>query len=193
MGPSTSASAMHFKKAKGGGPGARGKGALLLLLTLCALLFAPLSQAELIDRVVAFVDDRAITLSELRETFEKTGKIQPGSSMGEVLNTMINRMLLVSEAKRLKMEAGTDDELLKEYIELKVKALIRLKEEELEDFYRKNEQEFKGAPYETVRTRIEEYLTEKEVNRLLKQHIAELKAKAYVKIVMEELVQEHRP
>ncbi|MCL5023831.1 MAG: hypothetical protein M1497_10780 [Nitrospirae bacterium] len=157
----------------------------MVLLALHALLFT-VGHAELIDRVVACVNDRAITLSELRENYEKTKKIEPDITMAEVLNTMINRLLLLNDARRLKIDAKNDESVLNEYIELKVRAFIRVKEEDIEDYYKKNEKEFKGAPFESVRDKIEEYLTEKEINRLLKKQIAELRAKAYVKVLLKE-------
>jgi hypothetical protein len=159
-------------------------GCVLLLVALCSVLPASFCCGELIDRVVAYVNDRAITLSELRETYERTRKIQPDISMDEVLNTMINKLLLLEDARRLKIEAKTDEDTLSEYMELKVRAFIRIKEEDIEDYYKKNEKEFKGAAIETVRDKIEEYLTEKEVNRLLNKQIAELRGKAYVKVLL---------
>ncbi len=156
---------------------------LLLVLLACNLILVTVCYAELVDRVVAFVNDRAITLSELRERCELTRKVQPDISMDEVLNTMINRLLLLNDARRLKIEAKTEEEILNEYKELKVKAFIRIKEEDIEDYYKKNEAEFKGTPYDSVRDKIEEYLTEKEVNRLLKIQITELRARAFVKIL----------
>jgi len=156
------------------------------LLVTCHSLLVTVSCAELIDRVVAFVNERAITLSELRETYERTKKVQPDISMDEVLNTMINRALLLSDARRLKIEAKTDEDVLSQYMELKVRAFIQVKEEDIEDYYRKNEQEFKGAPFETVRGKIEEYLTEKEINNVLRRQIAELRARAYVKVLLKE-------
>jgi len=167
----TSASDRHFKDS------------LFFAVCLLSSLLCTLSFAGLIDRVVAFVDDRAITSSELEETFEKTRRVRPDISEEEVLNTMINRMLMLNEAKRLKLEAKTDDELLNEYIEMKVKAFIRVSEDEIEEFYNRNISEFRGSSYEAVRDKIEEYLIEQEVNRLLKRHIEELRAKAYVKIL----------
>ena len=165
-----------------------------ITLTSCAFLFvvfcivfpASCCYAELIDRIVAFVDDKAITLSELNETFMKTKQVQPDITRDEVLTTMINRTLLLNEAKRLKIEAKSDDELLNEYKELKVRAFIRVKDEEIEEFYKKNIAEFRGASYEEVKDKIEEYLTEREINRKLKAHLAELRAKAYVKIQLNE-------
>lgn len=156
---------------------------LLQFFVLYLALFAHGAEAWLVDRVVAFVDNQAITLSELRESYEHTKKIQPDISMEEVLNTMINRLLLLGDARRLKIEGKSDDEVLAEYVELKVKALIRIKEESIEDYYKKNEQNFQGAQFEAVRDKIEEYLLEKEANERLKQQISELHARAYVKIL----------
>jgi hypothetical protein len=144
------------------------------------------SRAGLVDRVVAYVDDRAITMSELEETFDRTRKVQPDITRREVLDTMINRMLLLNEAKRLRFEGKSDEDLLNEYMELKVKAFIRFREEDIEDYYRKNIAEFKEAPYESVRERIEHFLTEREINSLLKKQIEELRAKAYIKIMIRE-------
>jgi hypothetical protein len=103
--------------------------------------------------------------------------------MDEVLTTMINRLLLLNDARRLKIEAKTDEEVLSEYMELKVKAFIRVREEDIEEYYKKNVKEFGGADYESVMDRIEEYLTEKEINRILKKQIAELREKAYIKVL----------
>jgi hypothetical protein len=169
------------------------QGGRMVFLFFCFLLFTlhlslfTVSHAELIDRVVAYVNDRAITLSELRETYERTLKIQPDISMSEVLNTMINRLLLLTDARRLRIEAKTDEEVLSEYVEFKVKAFIRVREEDIAEYYRNNQQEFGDAAYESVRDKIEDYLSEKEINRLLKVQIAELRAKAYVKVVMQGL------
>lgn len=178
VGKFTSVSGMHSKMSTN-------RFILICLLIAISCQLSAISRAELIDGVVAFVDESAITLSEFKETYEKTRKINPDISKKEVLNSMINKILLLTEAKKLKIEARNDEELLNEYIDLKVKAFIKIREEDLEDFYNKNTSEFKGASYETVRDKIEEYLAEREVNRLLKMHIDELRSKAYVKIVMD--------
>ena len=169
------------------------QGGLIVFLLFCFLLITyhfslvTASYAELIDRVVAFVDDRAITLREFEELYEKNRKVKPDISRAEVLNTYINRIVLLKEARKLKVEAKTDDELINEYIELKVRSLIRIKEDAVKEFYNSHLSEFKGAVYEEVREKIEEYLTEQEINNQLKMHIEELRARAYIKIVMKEL------
>jgi len=160
---------------------------VVIVSVICILCIALQGHGELIliDRVAAFVDDQAITLSELNEMFERTGGMHAGITRKEVLDTMINRAILLKEAKRLKLEAANDDELLSEYIELKVRSRVRLSQEALEEYYRENLAEFQGAPLESVREKIEEYLTEREVNKSLKQQIDELRKKAYIKINVE--------
>lgn len=145
----------------------------LLLFALCSLL-----SAEIKDRVVAFVDSTAITLSELEETYIKTLKVTLDVTKDEVLNTMINKVLLLREAKKFKLEAPSEDELMREYIELKIRPFITIKEQELIDFY--------GHEFETVREEIETYLVEREINQRVKSHIDDLRRKAYIKIQLDQ-------
>lgn len=151
-----------------------------------SLQLSAFSYAGMLDRVVAFVNNKAITMSELEDSFGKTKKLKKYLSRKEVLDTMLNRILLMNEAKNLRLEANTDEELIDEYIDLKVRAFVRIREAELEDFYNKNLEEFKGESFENVREKIETYLLEKEVNIALKKHIAELRERAYVKILIME-------
>ncbi len=144
-----------------------------------------LATAVIKDRVVAFVDNTAITLSELEEVYSKSLKVTPVITREEVLDTMVNRVLLVREAKKIRLEAPSEDELLKEYIDLKIRIFIKVREEEVLDFYQKHIEDFQGKEFETVREEIENYLSETELNRLLKIHIDELRKKAYVKIRLE--------
>ncbi|MBM4140218.1 MAG: hypothetical protein FJ242_01795 [Nitrospira sp.] len=128
------------------------------------------------------MDNIAITLSELEETYTKTQKVTPGITKDEVFNTMINRVLLLREAKKLKLEAHSENEMLRDYLDLKIRPFIRIKEEELIDFYEKHIRDFYGQEFEQVREKIETYLTEKEMNEHVKMHINELRGKAYIKL-----------
>ncbi len=153
----------------------------LFHLVLCTLLFA-----EIRDRVVAFVDNTAITLSELEMKYAATVNVIPNISRNEILDTMVNRLLLLREAKNIRLEAPSEDELLKEYIDLRIKTLISIKEKELTDFYEKHLADFQGKDFETVREKIESYLIEKELNQRLKSHINALREKACIKIQLNE-------
>ena len=159
-----------------------------ILFASCAMLYAlcpDFCYAEIIDRVVAFVDDRAITMSELENNYKDTVKLMPDIKKEEVLNTVINRILLLREAKKLRIEAPAKDAIIQEYIELKLKTIIKITEEDLKEFYEKNRNEFGNVEFDDVRDKIENYLIEKEVNQRLEKHIEELRSKAYIKIQLE--------
>jgi hypothetical protein len=153
-----------------------------LLLILYFLLFSGCADAAIFDRVVAFVGDQAITLSEFREAYRNTIKVSPDVTEDDVINTMINRLLLVKEAEKYRIEASTQDEMIREYVDFKVRALIRVSESDIETFYKDNMAQFPEKEYEEVRGEIEKYLTEKEVNERLKETLKELRKKAYIKI-----------
>jgi hypothetical protein len=160
------------------------KRALLLSAALC-LLAAP-ARAEVIDTVVAFVDTRAITLSEFREAYGRTQEVLPGATGHEVLNTMINRVLLLREARKLRLDAVDEDELLEEYIDLKFRVFINIKESEIRDFYDSHEEEFAGRSYDEVEGEIESYLLEKEINSRIRRHLEDLRKEAHIKILLKE-------
>jgi hypothetical protein len=134
--------------------------------------------------VIAFVDNQAITLSDLEEQYSTTIKLSPDITKTEVLNTMINRILLLREAKRYRIEAATQDDVMREYIDLKIRAFIRVGEGDIEGFYQENVSRFSGRSYEDAREEIERYLTEKELNEKLKAMVKELRGKAYIKIFL---------
>ena len=142
--------------------------------------------AEIRDRVVAYVDNDAITLSELEEHYATSVQVTQDITREEVLQTMVNRLLLLREAKKIKLKAPSENALLQEYIDLKIRAFIRISEAEVVDFYENHTDEFQGKELEDVREEIENVLVEKELNERLKSHIRELKEKACVKIQLYE-------
>jgi len=152
-----------------------------LFFTLHDLLFAEVIR----DRVAAFVDNSAITLSELDVKYADTVKVTPGITKEEVLNTMINRELLLKEAKKIRLEGPTEDDVLKEYVDLKIRAFIRIKDEEIMAFFDKHISEFGGKEFDAVRDDIENYLIEEEMNQRLKMHITDLREKNCIKIQLQ--------
>ncbi|MFZ5906169.1 MAG: hypothetical protein ACOYVJ_02010 [Nitrospirota bacterium] len=154
------------------------------LFALSSILFAlcfPL-RAEIRDRVVASIDNTAITLSDLEEKYAETVTVLPDVTRTEVLNTMINRLLLVREAHKIRLEASSQDELLREYIDLKIRAFIRIRDEDALSYFEANRAAFGEKQFDEVREEIEHYLTERELNNRIRLHIAELKEKACINI-----------
>jgi len=157
-----------------------------ICLIFIAVFLPPIvASAEVIDRVVAFIDDTAITQSELEATYAEAVRITPGATRREVLETMINKRLLLREGRKLKFTEGNEADIIEQYINLKVKAFIRIDEEAVRKFYNENREKMGGKDYSVVRGDIERYLREVEVNRRLRDHLAELREKSYVKILLE--------
>lgn len=144
------------------------------------------ARAALIDRVVAFVGDDAILASDLDKAYEKARAVTPDITKKEVLETLINRRLLLREAKKLFPETTDEDTLMKDYMDLRIRAFIKIPEQDIQAFYEQNKARFGGVPYEEVKDKIEILLQEKEVNRRLASHLQDLRAANYVRTFPEE-------
>lgn len=154
----------------------------IFLFFIFLALFVPcIASAVVLDRVVAFIGDDAILLSELRANVEKARATVPDITDMEVLNTMINRKLLAREAKKYFPEENDEDMLVRDYMDLKIRALITVPEKDVRDFYDANRAGFGKAGYEQVREQIEQLLVEKEVNKRLRDQINDLRARAWIK------------
>ena len=86
------------------------------------------------------------------------------------------------KAKRFRLEAPSEEELIKEYIDLKIRAFIRIRDQAITDFYQQHLIDFQGKELDEVRDQIETYLIENELNQRLKSHIDELRGKSCVKV-----------
>lgn len=155
---------------------------LIILFSACCLLLTSYSHAVVIDRVIAYVDDIAITWSEFKEKYEEMKKTVADIKEEDVIDSLINRQLLINEAKKMKLEAHSDDEILKDYIDIKIGSLIFIKEDDIHKFYKENITEFSGHDYLSVRDDIEKYLFNLELNKRLKKHLEELKKDKEIKI-----------
>ncbi len=150
-------------------------------------LIHPIAYADtiVIDRLVAYVDDYAITLSELNMQFEKMSKLSPSITKKEVIESIINKILLINEAKKLRLDFSTDEDLINHYLEIAIRSRLSIKEEEVFDFYKRNVQSAKNEDYFYLKEQIEKYLLEQQFNTLLKKHIDELRRKANIRVFID--------
>lgn len=150
----------------------------LLSTVYCSLSFV--SWAEIVDRIVATVNDEVITLSDLKER-EKIDK----RAETKILEGMITTVLLLQEAKMLGM-AGTEEDdnlIIERFIERRIRAFILIPLERAKDFYERNKEEFRGKEFSEVRDEINHYLIEEETNKRLEEYLIELKKKADIRIL----------
>jgi hypothetical protein len=166
---------------------------LVYVLLLTSYFLLPTSShSEVLDRIVAIVDDEVVMFSEFNEAFQRALNSGIEVTQEEVLNGLINRVLLLKQAKKYHREhifaARTREDgnvLINEYIEKRIKAFIRIPFDEIELFYGENKEFFSPQDennFYDVRDEIEVYLREDELNKRLIRHIEELREKAYIRI-----------
>lgn len=154
-----------------------------LLIVGALLMPAPGTNAKMLDEVVAFVDTEAITATELERNFKTSSTLNPEISRTQVLEMMINRLILLREAKRLRLEAETDNKLIEQYIDLKIRTFITISREDLRGEYESVKDEVGGRQFDEVKDVIEKYMVEREVNDRIRQLLEGLRNKAHIKIL----------
>jgi len=159
---------------------------LPVAILFSSLLLNALCNASLIDRVVAYVDDRAITESEFRARYEILRQEAPGITEDEALNSMINALLLLQKARLMRLEASTEDNLIKEYVDVNIRSRIVVKEDKILEYYNNNRKEFGDRELTSVRGEIEKYLLELETNTQLKEHLRQLRKGANIVIQLKD-------
>lgn len=165
----------------------------VLLPVLSFLLFLyclQAVQAEVLDRIVAIVNDQVILQSEYQEAVSRAGGETPGKS---VLDSMIDRILLFEQARKLRISGGDgadqvkDEELLiREYIDRRIRSFIYVPVEKIESYYLNNRERYEGRAFYEAKDDIERQLVDDELKDKLAAHIAELRKKAYIRIQVEE-------
>ncbi|MBI5664111.1 MAG: hypothetical protein HZC49_03315 [Nitrospirae bacterium] len=143
---------------------------------------------------MAIVNDDIILLSEFQHVLQ-TAK-DPGSpaSRFKLLNNMIDNMLLLNEAKRYRTGASDKPDkieednsiIIGEYIDRRIKALIHVPYEAIENYYQMNLELYRDKDIIDVRDEIEARLVETELRTKLREFIDGLRKKAYIRIQLNE-------
>ncbi len=160
---------------------------IFLLFIVSFFSLKPSASASILEATVATVEDEAITFGELSERYEALKKRFPDITKKEVLDSMINRLLLLREARlsriaqsRSLVPITEEDKIIDEYIEIKIRSSVRVSEEEVQRYYEDHRSQFKDMPFQDVAEKIEELLTEKKTNELLGEHLEALRKKYYI-------------
>ena len=161
----------------------------VLCLAFCVVC-AAFCHAEVLERIVAVVDDDVILLSEFREAFRAVE--QSGEKISEegFLDEMINNLLLLKEAKKFSFYVSSESDkavmdekaIINEYIDRRIKVFIRIPYDEIESYYSENKPLFEGKEFYDVKDEIEEYLIGKELTTRVNEYIEDLRKKHYIRI-----------
>jgi len=165
------------------------KNIIIFLLATC-LFSLTAGYAEVLERIVAIVNDDLILLSEFRETLQSAREADSTVSGESVLNEMIDNMLLLNEANKYSINVSDKTNknerdnhiVIGEYIDRRIKALIHVPYEDIEQYYQMNIDHYRDKEIMDVRDAIEEQLLEAELKTKLREHLDELRKKAYIRI-----------
>jgi len=155
---------------------------------ICALAaiasWAGPAEAVVIDHVVAFVDNLAITQSDLDALHAERLGADPGQQMGASLDELIERTLIIAAARALGLDAPTDDALAAEYVDLKIKSGILVLDSDVRAYYRSHKAEFGDSPFDEVRDAARERLLASLQAEQLKRHIGTLRERSRIRVRM---------
>jgi hypothetical protein len=140
------------------------------------------------------VNDDVIMLSEFKEALKSAEKSDISISEEIILNEMINRMLLLNEAKKFwisvpgnrRKTAEDEGAIINEYINRRIKAFIYIPYEDIEYYYTRNLERFEDKEFYDVRDEIEDYLLKEEISIRLSEYIEELRKTSYIRIQLKE-------
>lgn len=146
--------------------------------------------AEMLDRVVAIINDDVILHSAFSKAFETAMEYDPDVTESDVLDEMIDRLLLLKEARKFRLTSSDDEQgkvkddkvIIKEYIDVRLKGFIHVPYEDVEYYYYQKKDSFSDKDFFDVRNEIEEYLIEQELNIKLIEYIEDLKRNAYIRV-----------
>lgn len=160
------------------------------ILFTCHLSPVILAYAEVIESIVAIINDDLILLSEFREALDSAKKADSTVSEEEVLTGMIDNMLLLNEAKKIRIAAAyksrttaaENEAVIQEYIDKRIKALIHIPYSDIEHYYRINADRYGDKNIIDVRDEIEARLVEIGLKTKLSEFLVELRKKSYIRI-----------
>lgn len=153
------------------------------LLVILLSLYCNEAMARDVDRIIAYVNETAITERELEAQHKKDIALYPSRAPEQTLEAMINTSLMLQDARKLRLVAENDAELLKKYLELKIRTAVLVSEKEITAFFRENRERFGNRSLRELRSEIRTYLEESRYNIVLKEHIAALREAALIKIL----------
>jgi len=160
---------------------------LFILIAIIFFFTYPVCSA-VIERVVAVVNNEVILLSDFNHAMEAGTSGDDKADSRHVLDNMIDRLLLLEQAKKMRLDRITsyrgavdDDKLIDEYLRKRVSALIHIPFEKIESEYIANMDKFGNKKLIEVKAEIEAELVKSELKIRVQAHIIELRRRAYIR------------
>jgi len=150
------------------------------------------ANAELVERIVAVVNDDVILLSEFKEALRRAEDSVKKVNEKEIIDGMVNDLLLLEQARKFSFGKDVDDAVLSNpekvinsYTDKRIKALIHIPFRDIEAYYYNNSEKYGERDIYDVKSEIEEYLLKRTLEIKIQEHIDELKEEAMIRIQLE--------
>jgi hypothetical protein len=163
----------------------------LIILHLTIMVITAVSShchAGLLERVVAVVNDDVILHTELQEAVRISEASGDRGAEQEILEKMIERKLVLEQAKVFRLAHDTYDEeereaqkLIDGYVESRIKPFIHVSFEEIENYHAARGEDFGGRNVYESWDDIENILRNEKLEAKLEEHVAALKKNAYIR------------
>jgi len=163
---------------------------LICLMVVLCLFPARNADAELVERIVAVVNDDVILLSEFKDAMRQAEESGKEVNAKEVIGGMINNRLLLEQARKFSFgrdagNASTPDKVIKNYIDKRIKALIYIPFKDIEAYYYNNTQKYGERDFYDVKSEIEEYLLKTTLEIKIQEHIDQLREEAVIRVQLD--------
>lgn len=158
----------------------------LLLSALTIGCLSAVAYGANVDRVIAYIESTAITYRELLASHAEDVQVFPERSRRETLDAMINTELMLRDARLLRLRAREESELLRKYLDLKVRAVVLVSEKDISMYYSQHRSEFSNRKLSEVKARIRTFLEERQYNITLEAHIESLREKSHIRVLLED-------
>jgi len=147
------------------------------------------SYGEIIERIVAIVNNNIILLSELTEECKSATQSGEEVDKKKILNRMIDDVLLLQEAAKFGMGTGVRYEkkkdaqtVIKEFIQIRIRAFIHIPQQEIEEYYNAHRDQYQNKGFFEARDEIEDRMADERMKTRLAAYIDELRRKAYIRV-----------
>ncbi len=165
---------------------------LICLIVIACAFFARNADAELVERIVAVVNDEAILLSEFKTALRLVKESGKEVNEKEIIDGMINEILLLEQARKFSFgrdavdaELSNPEKVIKNYIDKRIKALIHIPFRDIKAYYFNNLEKYGERDLYDVKGEIEEYLLNRLLEIKIQEHIDKLREDARIRIQLD--------
>lgn len=164
---------------------------LICLMVISCLFPVVNADAELVERIVATVNDEVILLSEYKAVMLHAKDSGKEVTPEEVIDGMIDKHLLLEQARKFSFvrdaAAGpsTTENIIDIYIDKRIRALLYIPFRDIETYYYINYERYDDKELYNVKSEIEEYLLNRMLQIKILEHIDELRENARIRVQLD--------